>query len=338
MAEAQAKKKSRKGTLEPEVITIFPTMRCNFGCSFCFVGDAFPGDARNMPDMRLADFKHLIDEIKKARLSSHVVIAGGEPFLHKDALDMVEYAVGVLGPSKVQVTTNMSQFPLDPQKAEEFLRRLNGARLNMSLDPEHLKFDPRAPARIKGAFEANKRAPNRAVLKIISVATGPNEPALPPELEDVLPKHLVRTADRRVDYIHRGTPSDAKKPSHAEKTGLLKDEKEGLPLYDIWALPDGRLMGTPGAHYLLMPQHSIGNWKKEPMERLMNQGVRNVISRFQDWAGFESERSRLRAQKGLPVGDGNRKRQLLAKSTIRAIDRTLIRRANAVRSGLHMPK
>ncbi len=69
-------------------LQFYPTLRCNFACSFCF--------NRGLPDLDdvwLADFEALVG--KAAELGvAHIDMLGGEPTLHAGLADLVERIAG----------------------------------------------------------------------------------------------------------------------------------------------------------------------------------------------------------------------------------------------------
>ena len=82
----------------PSQVQIEVTNRCNLSCRMC------PRDALGVPreDMPFAVFKQVVDRIEEVKL---VTLTGwGEPFIHPDLFDMIEYCTGK--GLKVKLTTN----------------------------------------------------------------------------------------------------------------------------------------------------------------------------------------------------------------------------------------
>ena len=73
----------------PSRLDIEPNSRCNFRCNMCQVND-WPGGKR-AEDLSLKDFKTLID--LNTQLTEIKLQGLGEPLLHKNFIEMIEYAV-----------------------------------------------------------------------------------------------------------------------------------------------------------------------------------------------------------------------------------------------------
>ncbi len=72
----------------PDYIQLYPTLRCNQSCAFCF--------NRSLPavsDMSLASFRVMFDKLKAVSIKTIDVI-GGEPTLHPDLAGMISAAIG----------------------------------------------------------------------------------------------------------------------------------------------------------------------------------------------------------------------------------------------------
>ncbi|MHB8844879.1 MAG: radical SAM protein [Nitrospirota bacterium] len=71
----------------PDYIQLYPTMRCNMDCGFCF--------NRHLPpvkDMAFADFKAMVEKLKLLGVRT-IDIMGGEPTLHEDLLSLIRYSL-----------------------------------------------------------------------------------------------------------------------------------------------------------------------------------------------------------------------------------------------------
>lgn len=73
----------------PMNITIEPTNACNLGCPVCETGDGTLGRATG--HMALGEFRRIIDMVG-AHTNTLMFYFMGEPFLNKDAYDMIRYA------------------------------------------------------------------------------------------------------------------------------------------------------------------------------------------------------------------------------------------------------
>jgi len=226
------------------------TLRCNFRCSFCIVKDLLEDTelGRGPKDMDYSDFKVLINKLAK-RKEKNVCMGGGEPFLHSDAALMASYAAQKLGKTHASITTNMSLFPTDPDAAKKLLKSLGEARLNMSIDREHLRHDKSLPKRIKTAIDS---AESYDDLKVIAVARNSYEARhpFPKSVSRLIPMELKQNMDLRFDYY-------SKMHEHPKTEDL-----------SITFLPNGRVFAILiGASPNIKAM--IGDWRKDPLEKFM---------------------------------------------------------------------
>ncbi|XXK22883.1 radical SAM/SPASM domain-containing protein [Arenicellales bacterium nBUS_48] len=112
-----------------------PSSLCNYKCSFCFQADTKGmkevGLKRGWMDIQLFkkiidDFKEFPDPIKKIKIGNH-----GEPTLHPDLVEMVDYARTSNTAEIIEMFTNGSK--LEP-KLNEGLVRAGLQRINISLE------------------------------------------------------------------------------------------------------------------------------------------------------------------------------------------------------------
>lgn len=125
-------------------ITLILTNRCNFNCEFCI---SKPRRGGKM-DMETADAMNVINSLKNSM--AHIRLTGGEPSLHKDFFKIFRAA---LKRNIVEVLSNGSFIPADPKefskKMEPILKeRAGGLVFMLSMDPTHLKSDPKLKDRI----------------------------------------------------------------------------------------------------------------------------------------------------------------------------------------------
>ena len=85
---AENEEYSEKVLFLPYIIDVEPNSVCNFRCIMCQVSDWERG--RRARDMTLEEFKDLID--KNPQLLEVKLQGMGEPLMHKDFIDMIEYA------------------------------------------------------------------------------------------------------------------------------------------------------------------------------------------------------------------------------------------------------
>ncbi len=74
----------------PAVLCIEPTNICNLKCPACSCGNG--RDKRPKRNMSLNEFKHIIDQIK-GKTEKIIFFNYGEPFINKQAPEMIKYAV-----------------------------------------------------------------------------------------------------------------------------------------------------------------------------------------------------------------------------------------------------
>jgi radical SAM protein with 4Fe4S-binding SPASM domain len=97
----------------PEYIQLYPTIRCNLSCSFCF--------NRSMPqlkDMAFPEFKRMVEKLKVIGVRT-IDIMGGEPTLHEDLLRLIRYSLqegmslnlSSNGTDRLQLAGIMEKFP-----------------------------------------------------------------------------------------------------------------------------------------------------------------------------------------------------------------------------------
>ncbi|MDD2482696.1 MAG: radical SAM protein [Candidatus Shapirobacteria bacterium] len=75
-----------KATPFPRTINCFITERCNFNCPMCHV---VTSRLKNMNELSLPDLKKFFDNI--APYSPSVSLAGGEPLMHPEIIDIIKY-------------------------------------------------------------------------------------------------------------------------------------------------------------------------------------------------------------------------------------------------------
>jgi len=109
----------------PTVLAVEPTSVCNLRCVMCFQADkTFSSDRAQMGYMSMDLYRRIIDESSKHGLPSLILASRGEPLLHKEFPDMVEYAKkkGILD---IKMNTNATKLTPD------ISRRLLAAEPNL---------------------------------------------------------------------------------------------------------------------------------------------------------------------------------------------------------------
>ena len=94
------------------------THNCNYGCSYCIFSCT---KQRVEGELDTEECFHVIDELVKNNFK-HLKVTGGEPFIRKDLIDILEYASKFM---TVDVSTNASLL------SEDIVDRLNKIKLKM---------------------------------------------------------------------------------------------------------------------------------------------------------------------------------------------------------------
>jgi len=117
----------------PAYIQLYPTIRCNRSCSFCF-NRALP----KAKDMDFADFRRMLDKLKSNGVGT-VDIIGGEPTLHEELDRLLMYSLqeGINinlssnGSNRLRLASIMDKYPqvivgvsINDQKAARDLEEL----------------------------------------------------------------------------------------------------------------------------------------------------------------------------------------------------------------------
>jgi MoaA/NifB/PqqE/SkfB family radical SAM enzyme len=157
------KQKESGGTSEPILISLRPTLRCNFKCTFC-LSDSGPHRKEYAARDELIAF---FDQLDKAQFRGAMHICGGEPFLYKDINWLI--AESCKHAEEVTVLTNGSWIPYTAKwrgfcKLKDELRMLKelpNVKIRISLDSYHLQEhtgDPRGIKRLMTFARASKAA------------------------------------------------------------------------------------------------------------------------------------------------------------------------------------
>ncbi|MBN2482656.1 MAG: radical SAM protein [Candidatus Omnitrophica bacterium] len=75
--------------IPPEHVYFSITSACNLRCRMCDIPQGFAEDAEVLSSLKIKD---IILQIKNMGIN-HLILSGGEPFLHKDILDIVGFAL-----------------------------------------------------------------------------------------------------------------------------------------------------------------------------------------------------------------------------------------------------
>jgi radical SAM protein with 4Fe4S-binding SPASM domain len=144
MVEGEALRR-RASADEIRTIYLFLTRKCNLGCQHCYIEGVGPR-AKGV-DFNLQTIRTLIEQALPHGLRK-VKVSGGEPMVHKDFIEVMEY-LGGCGLHELVLETNGTLFKPD---TVERLARLPKLSVFISLDhdspEEHDRFRAKA-----GAFE-----------------------------------------------------------------------------------------------------------------------------------------------------------------------------------------
>ena len=312
------------------------TTRCNFRCGFC----SQDGVARK-GDIAVEDAKRLIKQIRtfcqKEGKNIPVCLAGGEPFLHPNAVEIIAFAVKTLGRDNVEVTTNLSALPKTSGRVIRLFERIGKPKINLSLDREHLKFLKDAKTRIRAISEAAEKAGVR--LHVVSVAENAYQQKhpWPREIAQAIPKKLRAKAEVRLE-VHSPKHRKAfgpflrdairgKEPRVPESLMLNMSitpfpvfRGHGIPATIAFA-PDGRAYIFSQHRGFYFPQLSIGNWKREPLNAILNENLAYKHNMIRGWLGLRKYNTPLRPGIRIVEEPDPKKLRLFAKQAQRRFQR-----------------
>jgi len=106
----------------PDYIQLYPTLRCNLSCGFCF-NQGLP----EMRDMSFEAFKELADRCKRLGIGT-IDVMGGEPTLHADLPRLMEHAI------KQGLMINMSSNGQDTQQLTDIMYKHPEVRVGISVN------------------------------------------------------------------------------------------------------------------------------------------------------------------------------------------------------------
>jgi len=109
------------------------TQRCNMNCAHCAVDAKATGE-----DMTFETFKQTITACKELECEA-ITLGGGEPTLHPQFMEMVEYGVSVLGENCIGIVTNGSNTEIALHLAD--LTEQGIVCASISIDPYHDPID-----------------------------------------------------------------------------------------------------------------------------------------------------------------------------------------------------
>jgi len=305
------------------------TGKCNFACKFC------TQEGRGLPNkhMALREFKSLILEIKalsrRENKKFRVCVAGGEPFINPNAVEMLAFAVKQLGAERVEVTTNISRFPTSREKAKELIAKLGKPKINLSIDREHLRFGRQMPERIRAACAAAKELSSRILIINVAQNKYQQKHPWPKDVVNAIPRELKKRAEIRLEQYSKlqlhELYSYLKAAAAGKKAHFPITLEFPVPLFDeisfparIGFAPGGRayMSNTPDA--LHFPQLSLGNWQREPMHSIIETNLPFKRNLLKEWLGYIRLSGKMIAPGIYGIDRPNpKKKQLFAQYALR---------------------
>jgi MoaA/NifB/PqqE/SkfB family radical SAM enzyme len=138
------------GRKKPSVVSVNLTDKCNQRCIYCEIGQGL--SKNNSETLSKSDMIWIIDQMSLLKIT-RLSLCGGEPFLFKDIIDVVEYAFKKN--IRCNITTNGMVVPKLNEKALDILRQCN-SEINISID----SFDESIQKKTRGVETALSNAIN----------------------------------------------------------------------------------------------------------------------------------------------------------------------------------
>ena len=250
-------------------VQLFPTLRCNLACSFCFNRGLPP-----LHDVEPADFAGMLDRLREAGVAT-LDLLGGEPTLHP-RLEALIAALAARGMRTTLSTNGHGDLALLERLEDRFGRETLrvGVSANDDQAPARLGdyIARRAPLlksvcgrgwRLQAAARAHLQRPGAEFFLIF------RDPLSPQDLEDCLsyPEYLARLAALQREHPRAsgvvcggfvpggdgGPPAErARCPAGTTKLSVLPDGS-AYPCYLLFSRPEFRL----------------GSLLENPLERLL---------------------------------------------------------------------
>jgi radical SAM protein with 4Fe4S-binding SPASM domain len=161
-------------------IYLFLTRKCNLGCQHCYIEGVGPQARDN--DFGIDEIRRMVDQARPHGLRK-VKVSGGEPLIHSDAMEVLEY-LDSLGLDEIVLETNGTLF------REDTSNRLAGIRnLTVFISLDHID------AHEHDAFRGKKGSYAKATNAV-------------KELIDAKIRTVVTTTANRHNYQHLGPMID----------------------------------------------------------------------------------------------------------------------------------
>lgn len=170
----------------PDYIQLYPTIRCNLACTFCY--------NRTLPkvkDMPFADYKRMVDKLKPLGVRT-VDIIGGEPTLHEELDRLLKYSL------QENIAVNLSTNGTDRLQAAGIMERYPRVKVGISVN------DRKAAQELEELITRRK-----PIVKMVSGR----------RFDDSLVKYLLSFKPKKLYLLYR----DAMTPEQLEDTVPFDD-------------------------------------------------------------------------------------------------------------------
>ena len=127
-----------------DVITVSMTKKCNLNCTYCWDYD----NRENIQEMKTEDIFKIIDSTKKMGAKVFNVL-GGEPFVRKDTVEIIQYALNA--DLNVTVTTNGTL--ITEEKCEAIVKNAAFGRLTFHVSLDGHNEEENDYVRNRGSFK-----------------------------------------------------------------------------------------------------------------------------------------------------------------------------------------
>jgi MoaA/NifB/PqqE/SkfB family radical SAM enzyme len=229
------------------------------------------------------EFRKIIDGISKSNLAkdSVVCIGGGEPFMHPEVREMLNYAAENLPGRELWVATNLFWLSTNPEIARKQLESIpRGINFSLPLDREHARYVPGLADRIKNLVSILKE--RRARWGIVSTVSFFGKLGLPRWLRKIGAK---KTPDGKLDIGGSIGAFDIR-PQNALRSRVrwaARNLDDNIYYHAIVStgtytknlitiLPDGRVVGSGNLNiFFNAPEFSLGNWRHESLPEIIDQ-------------------------------------------------------------------
>ena len=221
---------------------------CNLRCTMCWwwgqngIGFKLTNarDPMVTAEMSKETILDVVDQLKKLG-SPSIYISGGEPFIRKDTVDIIEY----IASQGISVITNNNGTMLSDEQLER-LSKIKRLTINFSIDgPE----DVHDKIRGKGTF----RKTTETIKKLVALKGGSPFPAV--KTNTTFSPWIVGRLDELIHYLQDDVNVDAIRMQHLWFTDKVHAERHKKMLHDIFGTTesdgvDSHIISTPEPDYI----------------------------------------------------------------------------------------